>query len=401
MKPSVISQAYSLSLGDFSFNVCNHKYPHERENSMLCRASTLWDLHKRPETNAPSLVFGTASETLLRELGFVNVLSLDMMDAIVVVRDETPFKVTKRGITPRVMTSLTFGSLSMHACKDSFSCFATSVSELQAKLTALSDDDVKKLAQESAARIRRKVVNSKSNGPGSNKSSLSIDKILGDPSKQSQDNRDPSLGKSYLLDGYEWTTIDHDPLPELKIPEGDEQAAVWYKDTNDFTDGSPVIGAPRIIPQHFPVHAISDPLSDGDMGASKYAGDGSFLGVRSRFVIHQLTVQLRFYDGYDWPEKMNQEQQEVAKRPNSAFVIGMLPERERLKLKEEHRQRPEPSEARRAKLMDDLLDSPKDDIATFPAAPLPEERAATIEQQERLRRFLVSRTFSFNCLRTV
>lgn len=375
MKPPVVAQAYSLSLGDFSFNICNHKYPHDDENSVLCRSSIMWDQHSG--ANASSSLSRSAPETLLRELEFVNVLSLDLMDAIVVVRDDTSFKSTKEDLAPSTMTSLSFGLLSMHACKDSFSCFATTVGELQAKVSALSDEDMKALAKKSTARIRRKERSSSSQRqPSKEQTSLLKPQDLA-----------PSTAKSLLLDGYEWTTIDHDPLPELEIPDGDEQAATWYDDPNQFNDDGPVLGLPRINPQHFPLHAISDPLADGDMGASKFAENDAVLGIKSRLLIHRLTVKFRFFDGYDWPLKMSAEQQKVAKLPNATFVIGILPERERLEMKEELRKSPEAAAARKAKLMGDLLDSPGGKSATFSSVPLPVEKAVSVEQKEKIRRY--------------
>ena len=77
--------------------------------------------------------------------------SLDSMDAIVVVQSSNcnEGRRNKMSRDPRITTSLTFGMLSIHACKDSFGCFSTTLGELSAKLTALTDEDIEKLKTDS------------------------------------------------------------------------------------------------------------------------------------------------------------------------------------------------------------------------------------------------------------
>jgi hypothetical protein len=380
MKPSTKTQAYSLSLGDLAFHVCNHKYPYDGENSLLPRSSLMWNAVGKPTIKATPSTSMPTLETLLRELGFVRVLSLDMMDAIIVVREKTG------GSAPKLMTSLTFGTLSMNACKDAFSCFASTVGEFNAKLTALTDDDINALSMESTGGFSRNAERPKPSSQADITSNPLTADHFASHSTKIQNNDD----EINLLDGYEWTAIDHDPLPEPKIPDGDEQFAGWYNSSKTLDPKGPLIGGsvtPRIKQQHFPLHAISDPLSDGDMGASKFAGNDANLVLKSRLMIHQLTVKFRFYDGYDWPEKMSPEQSKAATRSGASFVIETLPDLERLQLKEALSKNDAIEESRKAKLLGDLLAAPEEASSTFSSAPLPEERATNIELKEKVRRF--------------
>jgi hypothetical protein len=204
--------------------------------------------------------------------------------------------------------------------------------------------------------------------------------------------------RPFLLDGYDWTTVDHDPLPEPKIPPGDEQVAVWYsqpegnstkKDDNAGEYYGTFPG--RIIPQHFPLHQVSDPLAEGDMGAAKYAGVGFAPKVKSRIIVHDLTVKLRFFDGYDWPNVLSPATRKVA-RDAKTFIIDSNPQgfnKDKDKISKDLAAQPDFANAsleRKAKLMGDLLDKGETKASTFEDVPLPEERGAKLERQAELRR---------------
>mmetsp|Transcript_22399 Transcript_22399/g.55399 ORF Transcript_22399/g.55399 Transcript_22399/m.55399 type:complete len:1910 (-) Transcript_22399:166-5895(-) len=374
--PSTKTQAYSISLGDISFHVLDQKYPHDRENRSLCRSNLVWRSASTTVLSPPTSVLPPTAETLLRELGFVKVVSLDAVDAVILTRE----KANEAAYEPRTLTSLTFGTLSMRACKDSFSCFATSMGELNAKLTALTDADIETLRQETeSAEVTSE------NEPGTS----DLAKSLVGPADAAGDAQQQKP-RPDMLDGYDWATVDHDPLPELPIPDGYEQVARWYgSSTSQQRQASPIGNGttPRIIQQHFPLHAVSDPLSDGDLGASKHAGDDANVDLKSRLIIHQLSVKLRFFDGYDWPSRMSAEQRKAAGRQGSSFVIETLPENERLALKEQQRKEAEAKQSTKAQLLSDLLGPPEETSSTFSSAPLPEEKAAAIEAIEKVRRF--------------
>lgn len=374
MKPPTKTQAYSISLGDITFHVCDKKYKHDSEDRSLCRSNLVWRTTATNILQGQKFTAPPTAETLLRELEFVKVVSLDTVDAVILTREKGS---VEKAYEPTTLTSLTFGTLSLRSCKDSFSCFATSMGELNAKLTALTDRDIESLREESDALA------------------ASFDQREHEPNS---DNRvavatgsRQHRSRPQMLDGYDWTTVDHDPLPELPIPEGDDQVARWYGSSSS-QEGAMISSSgntttPRIIHQHFPLHAVSDPLSDGDLGASNHAGDTATINLKSRLIIHQLSIKLRFFDGYDWPSRMSPEQRKAAGQQGASFVIETLPEAERLELKEKLRKEAEAKQSTKAQLLSDLLGPSEEASSTFLSAPLPEEKAAAIEANEKVRRF--------------
>lgn len=118
-----------------------------------------------------------------------------------------------------------------------------------------------------------------------------------------------------------WTAIEHPWSDDPSIPEGEEQSARWY--TWDYDDdrkiestvsqlmlpngstviveGNPGRRKPRIFNRHVPLQTSSDPLSDGDMGASSYAG-GNKVQVKLRILIKDMSFRCRLFDGFDYPE---------------------------------------------------------------------------------------------------
>jgi hypothetical protein len=374
-------------------------------------------------------------ETLLREMGFTNVLSLDSLDAIVAMPTVGTMEHKKSSEAPKVTTSLTLGLLSLHACKDSFGCFTGTIGELQAKLTALSDADIAALKRQtrparSAPQATPIAFQREDSSSVDENTAKDEDKDKTKDEGKTEDGEiedrqyspihshlNPeghlALGpimdqatlhtrngetKPFLLDGYDWTTVDHDPLPEPEIPPGDEQVAVWYSQPEgngtkkDDTAGEYYGTFPgRIIPQHFPLHQVSDPLAEGDMGAAKYAGAGFAPKVKSRIIVHDLTIKLRFFDGYDWPDMLSLAKRKVA-RDAKSFIIESNPQgvnKDKDKIAKDLAAQPDFANAgleRKAKLMGDLLDKGETKSSTFDDVPLPEERGANLERQAELRR---------------
>jgi hypothetical protein len=111
-----------------------------------------------------------------------------------------------------------------------------------------------------------------------------------------------STTPTFLLDGYDWTTVYYDPLSEPEIPSGDEQIALWYDVPKHGTTESAAAvdrswGFPgKIVPQHLPLQSITDPLSDGDIKAFHYAGKGAAVSLKSRLLVHKLSLKVRFFD---------------------------------------------------------------------------------------------------------
>ena len=395
MSPASRNQAYSLSLGDLSYHISNQRMSFSGEDMKLCRASVIMSTNNIRSTRGsrPS-IHGTTAEALLREMGFIEVLGLDSMDAVVAVTDwKCPGRQREPIKDPGVTLSLTFGILSVNACKDSFDCFATTIAELQAKLTALTDDDI--------TRIRTTLTgNPKSPKKPTSSSHPNL------PSQRKNGGRaaDQEPKDFFLLDGYAWTEVGHDPLRELEIPDGDEQVAGWYSASTGSLNGVGTAttqprGFPgRIIHHHFPLHVITNQMGDGDMGASKNAGEGAVLALKSRLLVHKLAVKLRFFDGYDWTDKVTDRQKKFLKK-NGSFAIEPIARAQAVKLRQDLSKEVTANlgEAfgddsarikRKVAIMADLLanDEKEEDKSPFEDTPLPEDRAKTIEQRAEMRR---------------
>jgi hypothetical protein len=384
MAPVGRIQAYSVSLGDVSLHLINTRYPYQAENSNLCRATIVLGQLALSSVPLETAVALSNPETLLRELCFINVFSLDSMDAIVAVSTNPKTNVDQ----PASTISLTFGLLSVQACKDSFECFSSTIGEVQAKLTALTDADIEKMK---TCTNGHAFDNSHAEpildhgGYGAGEHYQDIDGI---------DTVGPLIGgdsKQFLLDGYDWTTVDHDLLPEPEMAAGEEQVALWYTTkTGSQSDGTTYPS--RIIHEHFPMHTVSDPLSDGDMDAARFAGIPSVPQAKLRLLVHNLNIKLRFFDGYDWPESLSSAKRKVAVRDGSSFVIEPLPEPSTGVPSEVKKESIDDSQKRKAKLLGELLiDS--GERPTFSDIPLPEDRGAMLERQALSR--LLSRRFKF------
>ena len=384
MKPAGNMQSYSLSLGDFSFHICDVRHSYSEEDLKLCRAPVVLGKRRRA-TRRLDAESGPAAETLLREMKFVNVLSLDSLDAIIAsVNNERQAGLRPSLSRPKTTISLTLGLLSVHACKDSFDCFASSVGEVQAKLTALTNKDIDTLRHESTSCTSNGYADllPMPDGAMSRKEDDFKKVVIGGKQPASASIAEKNKTIPLLLDGYDWTTIDHDPLQSLQIPDGDEQIACWYDDIDDQSINHKGSFPARIIQHHFPMHSLNDPLSDGDMGASLYGGEGAVLELKSRLLVHKLSVKIRFFDGYDWPEHLSSNQRAAAKA-HKRFVVEPLPPVDKPVNDDDDLadKRKTKAGSRKSELMAGLLDGADETPTTFASTPLPEERAATLERQ--------------------
>lgn len=384
VKPAGLVQAYSLSVGDVNCHISSTRNPYDDENMRLCRSSLLIPNGEISRKSCSSSVFGTMPEAILRELGFVNVLSLDMMDSIVAKRNSEMVVRNTDSNEPLLSTSITLGLLSIHSCKDSFECFASTVGELQAKLTAITAQDMEVLKDSYLSTQKRNASVTRTTDARRSETILKDSETFL-PELKNLAGIEKGVS-SFPLDGYEWTTIDHDPLKQIEIPSSDEQVAGWYNSDRSNLSGS---FPSRVIQQHFPFHAIADPLAEGDMGVRKYVGKAATFAIKSRLLIHKLNLRIRFFDGYDWPDKCTFHQKESAMRSGKAFVIEPLPREvlleKKKKLANEIGLRNKRSLTKKAQLMGELLDSEQTVSDTFDEAPLPEDRASTIDRQKLIR----------------
>ncbi|KAG7364638.1 autophagy-related protein C terminal domain containing protein [Nitzschia inconspicua] len=385
MSPGGPIQAYSISMGDLNCHISNSRISCSDEDSRLCRASWFNVPRNDALTEKTAQVFGAMPEAILREIGFVNVISLDVMEAFVTKRQQNVCTGKNRGTNePQLSTTLTIGTLSVHACKDSFKCFSETVGELQAKLTSLTEDEFSRLKDDAICDV------SNFDPRSSEAPSMAV---LIQKSAEEQflipevefSQKEKETHNSFLLDGYEWTTIDHDPLTKLEISPGDEQRSGWYNTDSRAAGSLPV----DIIPQHFPLYAIADPLSEGDMHAKRFAGRNAVISVKSRLLIHKLNIRIRFFDGYDWPDSCTEKQREAAMRPGKMFVIEPVPpsvlREEKKNMSKDVSVDGKNSLTRKAELMGKLLDMEEKVSSSFHEALLPQERALKMDREKHLR----------------
>lgn len=394
ISPSVSLQAFSFSMGDISWYICNSRCPHHYENSLLPGATEILapeSIFNSPRTENTGAL---SSEVAFREMGFKTILTLESMDAII-ARRGLPTANSEGGNKvhlnePMVTVSLTSGEVSMYACKDSFDCFASSIGELQAKMTAINNAGLEELRSKSVAVV-------------DNDETCKKERFFDAQSKVSHRISPPEV---YLLDGYEWTTIDHDSHHTTEIPPGEEQVARWYcstdsqmskPETDNGLEGSELsssmisstsdTAAPkanpslRIIDQHFPLHVVSDPLSVGDMDAMKLVG-GKSVHVQTRVLLHEMKVKVRLFDGYDWPESRAQ----LKRKPNGLFVIDEPSEPDEKNSKFDDTATAHSASEKKKELLGELLAEPANNGTTFNDIPLPEERVKSLLTQAELRR---------------
>lgn len=388
------SQAFSLSMGDFSWSLCNTRASHNFENHLLPEGGHILaakDLAFDPNQFRGGLS-ATTTETVFRDMCFKTVLTLESVDAIIVKGadwESGELKVLPlKG--PGLVCSLTAGQLSWYACKDSFKCFTETIRELQTKVAAKSETEMEEMkAQMSAEQLEKSV---------SDKMIMGQEETIADVAPIPVDRHN-----DFSLDGYDWTTIDH-TSSNSEIPPGEEQSARWFN-ASPIHDGhesgnfksSPgpledtstsVSSQPRIINQHFPLHTVTDPLSDGDMDASKFAGSQA-VSVDTRVLLHDLKVKVRFFDGYDWPECQGKQKRD----PKSLFVIAEQSS-DKSKNRDGDQLKSGAHRDKKSALLGGLLVRGEQTGSTFGDLPLSEERVRHTLAQNGLRR-LSRRTSSY------
>jgi hypothetical protein len=432
VSPAAPTQAFSLSLGDVAVYLCNSRFPYSFENSRLVGSKTVM----RPdevsfESFKKSTKSNLSSESVLREMNYRTVLTLDSLDAVLAVSNAQ----TQLTPEPYLCLSLTVGEIGFFTCKDSFARFVGTLAEISAEMAALDDAAIEALKAiqtgdetfyDSVTQEEVEVEKTKDSQP-----LLALDELKPHSALRPKVGTDArnDCSKNFLLDGYDWTAIDKDEDNAMGIPWGEEQTARWHttdkspqarKDEADDTveiiagigahdtafSRSPGPKVPPIITHHFSLHPVADPLGDGDMGSAKFAGLSTLPRVRTRVLVHDLSVKVRCFDGFDWPELLDEESRSLFRK--GPFVISdNAPEKVRDAKKEEteaitdllagtsHAAKLE----RKAKLMGDLLGGhllggPSEPSSTFIDAPLPEEKGRSLKEQAELRR-LARRTSKY------
>jgi len=381
MKPVGLKQSCNLTIGDLAYHITSDMIGNQHQNDKgLCRSSLIMK-RKKYVGGRKTFLVGTMPEAILRELNFVNILSLDAMDVVVTQRIEHVVSRYDTSKDPTVAISLTVGTVSMHACKDSFTCFANSVGELHTKLIGFTDNDIEMLKERSSPPMiesdltRTREQNCDGLNQNENRNSIQDINI---PTIVEDDSR------TILLDGHGWTTVDNDLTPGLVIPPGDEQISGWYI-TNHSSPGESLPQS-QIIHQYFSFSSTTDLILEGDMGAKTLVGETVDLVIKSRISIQKLNVKIRLFDGYDWPEKCSAIQKKAVQRLGKTFVIEPLPESDHQGNGKEDTSEDRHSLATKARLMKELLEPEDNHFEAFlKEVPLPEDKSSIIKHDKYLR----------------
>jgi hypothetical protein len=413
--PRLANQAVSLSLGDMELLVCNSRFPYNFENGHLLNAPAVM---KPNDITLISLGLydETEAEDVFRSMNSRTMFTLASMDARVVVSNGT-----LTTAEPQVCATLTIGQVCVFACKDSLARFTDSIEEATAEMTAITAETLEawKLPSIKASFAESAPTNATN-------SNAQTQQRRESPTKSSEIRRSfdrsrrVDLPRDFLLDGYDWTAIDSDEIGKPGIPPGDEQSARWYGETGpalsllNSTDDKEITtlssgshnneskcsvnqNGPPIVTHHFNLQPVADPISDGDMGASKYAGSNMQPAVQTRVIVRDLAVRIRFFDGYDWPELLDETIRGAPKC--DFFVIPAV-----LKLSDDcltSERKPAVGVLsdtakidRKSKLMGDLLSDVSIPGSTFADIPLPDEQGKRLKEHAELRR-LARRTSKY------
>lgn len=408
MSPAPSVQAYTISLGDTSVYICKDRYPYNFENEKLFGSPT-------QQTDNIDFSSPVTPDAVLKAMDFKTIAMLDSMDAVVAITNSSP----RSAIDPKVRSNLTLGEVGIFACRDSFVLFTEAIGELSAEFTALDDkmlQDLKLRNQEpevfydSISGEDRNIDDGSSSKPrfyalDALKKQSALRPSAGTP-------RVSDRGDNFLLDGYDWTAIELDEPNDHGIPSGEDQAAKWYGADNYLSteeEENAEVGflaghgisynsrrrkrskpGPRMITHHFPIVPVNDPLSDSDMDTTTYAGTESTPQLESRLLVHDLSINIRCFDGYDWPELLCPEvRSRLQKR--GAFVIdgALAPDRTKenddaTEKKVDDYAKSEVSLEKKPDLLGDLLEGATENTNTFRDLPLPEERGALLKKQADL-----------------
>lgn len=409
--PYTSMQACTVSVGDVSFYLCNCRYPYNYENARLLGAKSILKQH---QLLAPLGLFEDSDlDDIHRRMNYKIVATLDSIDAIITLSNaQDPIEAN-----PPICINVTIGQLCVFACKDTLSRLTDSIGELSRVMTALSDDALSKLREKSDESRRLQGINKTELDRIKQKSSGMLKEYpLKSSGLLSHESSKNSFGHpDFLIDGYDWMTIDAEEKTHVH---GEEQAR-WYnsdgdasflaKDEHDAVVENSVGDTQKlfrfgnhIITHHFPLRPVSDPIGDGDMGLSKYAGIQTKPQVKCRLMVHDLSFRIRLFDGYDWPEMLDEVERGAPTCDAFVIPVAVSPPVS----SEEETDQPtiigrtidvNPVD-RKSQLMVDLLAGDPAHGSPFENIPLPGERKMTLKEQAEKRRLSrrTSKYFQFD-----
>jgi len=337
-------------------NIANTRVRHNEENQNLSCANVVQFLLGRA---GAQLNYGIPPnfEQAISRMNFVQVASMDCLDSSILCIARTSDGDGSNDIpVADCSVTLSIGRTRIYACKDSFLCFTETINELITEKTMPSSQELDEIRTEffasKATRAEQALHNDSIESDSSQEcgpyflqkpSSLSevIDNglfassILQEDSdieeerdiihnffETNQRNFRPWAGDESSLAGEDpnradendWTEVHHSWASDPSIPSNEEQAARWYTDNESDLRSSVLIpdhtrvivdrGArqhtPHLVASHIPVDPVSNPITNGDMGALNFAGCDDPPKVKLRVLINDMSLDCRLFDGLDW-----------------------------------------------------------------------------------------------------
>lgn len=356
---------FKLAMADASIHVVNERINHDIENMKLSSARIVFGAENRNK-KAPHDLPNTFHNSVSR-LAFVRVATLDCLDCTITLNSEIYVNDPVTDDNPsEYEAAISMGCISIYACKDTFLCFTETINEL---ITHLTMPTVRELEEKRRVYLDRKQQHIQTNDDLSQESSSyninSLDEteesfMLQKPTSLGEviDNglfasdileyEEDSKGDREIIDDFfcsnrhstvndlthgtssindletdnfdSWTEVYHSWANDGSIPEGEEQASRWYVQEPDSNLTSSTIipmgtrvvvdagsrsTRPHVFTRHVPIEPKMNPLRKGDMGASNFAGTSNTPQVRLRLLIMDMSLNCRFFDGYDWDDKHN------------------------------------------------------------------------------------------------
>jgi len=168
-----------------------------------------------------------------------------------------------------------------------------SAKELRRKHGIIEDDDI---AIEVARALLIKnyyTVDTRPNAKQSREDHRRDDQNVASDSTLTAEDIASAVQDGLLLDGYEWTTVDHGWSRGANFSADTGQHTEWFRSSETGLDI-------QIFPNHVAIDPVRDPLAEGDMNAKKIAGTKDSPHVQVRLFVRELSVNCRFFTGCDW-----------------------------------------------------------------------------------------------------
>jgi hypothetical protein len=409
LQPRPSMQALNVSVGDLSTYLCYGRFAYNFENRNLLRAN-LFMRSEDISLESIGLASDCDSVSVIRAMDYRTIIDVNSINATLSFSSKP-----ESALYPYTLLTLKIGEARVVSCKDSFAIFVATVGEASADASAVSDNVFKDMKAKSVTSVANHVTVNDLNEPMISQEPLASNVVQHKSTATKYDGSEQETSlvdrSAFLLDGYDWTTIEISNPNPYNIPDDEDQVAKWYDDgppcidkqisgfdqvcfSSGFDTISPpelsaAAGGPNMIQHHFAIQSGTDLSSDGDMGAKKYAVSDLQPQVHVRVLVNDFSCKVTFFDGYDWPNHLDCKLQTGDK--NAPFVIPEVDNNIEVDAPDSSSERTGIDKKalalqKKMKLMSDLLQATDNDAFTFSDIPLPEERSKKMKEEAELKR---------------